>query len=95
MNEQELRFREHEAEMLAMMGIVSEVCRLLAEISTQHETAVRDGFDEAVRALSYALDNTPHAAVRENFGYALKTVEWLTLSALAPTQGGKAHGTVQ
>jgi len=95
MNEQDLRFRVLEAEMLAMMGIVAEVCRRLAAISPQHETAVRDGFNEAVRALSYALDNTPHAAVRENFGYALKTVEWLTLSALAPSEGGKEHGTVQ
>ena len=95
MDEREQRIRALEAEMLAMMGIVGEVCRRLAEISPQHEAAVRDGFNDVARTLSYALDNAANADVRNGFDYALKSVEWLTLSALAPREGGKAHSTVQ
>ena len=95
MDEREQRIRALEAEMLAMMGIVSEVSRRLAEVSPQHEAAVRDGFNEVARALSYALDNAANADMQNGFDYALKSVEWLTLSALAPTAGGKAHSTVQ
>ena len=95
MDEREQRIRALEAEMLAMMGIVGEVCRRLAEISPQHEAAVRDGFNEVARTLSYALDNAASADMQNQLGYALKSIEWLTLSALAPRVGGKAHATVQ
>ena len=95
MDEREQRLRALEAEMLAMMGVVGEVFRRLAAIGPQHEAAVRDGFNEAVRTLSYALDNAANADVQNQFGYALKSIEWLTLSALALREGGKAHGTVQ
>jgi hypothetical protein len=95
MDEQEQRIHALEAEMLAMMGIVGEVCRRLAAISPQHEAAVRDGFNAAAGILSWARDSTTDAAMQNTCSYALKSVEWLTLSALAPTQGGKAHATVQ
>ena len=95
MNEREQRIQALEAEMLTMMGIVAEVFRRLAQVSPQHEAAVRDGFDTVFRTLSQARDNTANADMQNQFGYALKSIEWLTLSALAPTAGGKAHGTVQ
>ena len=56
---------------------------------------MRDGFDTVFRTLSQARDNTANADMQNQFGYALKSIEWLTLSALAPSAGGKAHGTVQ
>ena len=95
MDEQEQRIRALEAEMLAMMGIVGEVCRRLAAIGPQHHAAVRTGFSETVDLLSRARDSTTDAAMQNTFDYALKSIEWLTLSALAPSKGGKAHRTVQ
>ena len=61
MNEREQRIRALEAEMLTMIGIVAEVFRHLAEISPQHDAAVRDGFDTVFRTLSQARDNTANA----------------------------------
>jgi hypothetical protein len=95
MDEREQRIRALEAEMLAMMGVVAEVFRRLAQIDPQHHAAVRAGFDTVFRTLSQARDNTANAGMRSGFDHALKSMEWLTLSALAPSQGGKAHGTVQ
>ena len=95
MDEQEQRIRMLEAEMLAMMGVMGEVFRRLARIDAQHHAAVRDGFDEAIRILSQARNNAANAAMRNGLDYALKSVEWLTLTALAPSEGGKAHATVQ
>ena len=95
MNERELRIRALEAEMLAMMGVVGEVFRQLARIDAQHHAAVRDGLNQSIRILSQAQDRTTDAAMQNTFDYALKSIEWLTLTALAPSEGGKAHGTVQ
>jgi len=95
MNEQEQRIRALEAEMLAMMGVLGEVFRRFAEISPQHEAAVRDGLNDATRTLSHALENAADAEMQNGLDYALKSVEWLTLSTLAARAGGKAHGTVQ
>jgi hypothetical protein len=95
METHEQRMRTQEAEMFAVMGILVEVFKCLAEISPQHEAAVRGGFDEAIRLLSMAVADPSNAAIRDEFGYALKSAEWLSLSALAPRGGGKAHATVQ
>ena len=95
MNEREQRIRALEAEMLAMMGVVGEVFRQFARIDAQHHAAVRDGLNHSIRILSQAQDRATDAAMQNTFGYALKSIEWLTLTALAPSAGGKAHGTVQ
>ncbi len=96
MDDHERRIFALEAEMLALMGIVGEVFRRLAEISPQHQAAVRDGLDGASRTLSQAHEYALRADMRFMFDYALKSVEWLTLSALAPRAGGNtAHEPMQ
>ena len=95
MNEHEQRIQVLEAEMLAVMGVAGEVFRQLAQVDARHEAAVRAGFDQATRILSHAARNPANAAMRNGLSDALKSIEWLTLTALAPTVGGKAHGTVQ
>ena len=95
MNEQQLRIEALEAEMLAIMGVVGEVFRQFAQSDARQEAAVRAGFNQAMRILSQARDNPANAQMHNTLGDALKSMEWLTLLALAPTQCGKTHGTVQ
>ena len=95
MNEHEQRIQSLETEMLAVIGVVGEVFRQLAQIDARHEAAVRAGFDHTIKILTHAARNPANAAMRNGIGDALKSIEWLTLTALAPTVGGKAHGTVQ
>jgi hypothetical protein len=95
MSEQELRIQALEGDILAMMGVVGEVFRRLAQIDAQHEAAVRAGLDGAIGVLSRVLDSTADADMQNTLDYAVKSIEWLALTALAPTAGGKPHGTVQ
>ena len=90
MNEREQKIRALEAEMLMMMGIVAQVFRHLAEISPQHQAAVRDGFDVVFRTLSQAHEYALGADARFMFDYAVSCVDTHRLLALAPRAGANS-----